>query len=211
MICRSFPNVRFVKNNFEGFGQQKNLAVMIAKNEWILNVDADEFVTPELRYEIFAKLRDGKRYEGYKIRRNNLWFGKFFLDGYPGALRLFRKSCGIFNYRYVHEKVQIRGDIGQIHSVLTHKPASHKDFSSHFKIYSIKYGKLAAKDYRKRGIRLNFSNFWWRLGGVPLLIFFREYFVKNKFKLGKAGLYISICSALNYYIAALELIEIQDR
>lgn len=209
IICANFKNVKYFIRKFDGFGMQKNHAISLATNEWILNIDADEEVTPELQAEIQSILKENSPCSGYWIRRKNLWFGKYNTDKYPGSLRFFKKSTGRFNESYVHEKVELDGTTGQLQAVLLHKPSSFENLQNHCATYAIKYGKLAAKDYYKRGKRITALNFLWKTLLLPIVVFVREYLVKKRFLLGRSGLYISLCSALCYHTAYVNLARIQ--
>jgi glycosyltransferase involved in cell wall biosynthesis len=208
-ICESYKNARFFQNEFTGFGFQKNYAVSKAKSEWILNIDADEEVNDTLREEILRAIQLDTNFAAYSIRRKNLWFGKYYIDSYPGVIRLFKKINNKFSKTFVHEKLITEGRVGKLQNFIIHKPKSHEKFIYHYQTYVIKYGKLAAKDYFKRGVRINVINAVWKLIFLPYLIFIREYFLKRRIKLGKTGFYISFCSSLCYYYAYFYLIKLQ--
>ncbi len=208
-ICRDFPNVRFVKRAFDNFGQQKNHAISLASNDWVFSIDADEEVTPELRDEILKALSTNRECSGYYMRLEHAWFGRTESDGYPGGLRIFRKSRGVFAGKHVHEKVRVSGKTCQLESFLKHRSRSFEGFIDHCRIYGIKYGRLAAEDYLFSGERITFVNFFWKIFLVPLLIFFREYILKKKILRGKGGLYVSISSAICYHVAYCHLITLQ--
>lgn len=209
-ICRAYPNLRYYAHRFEGFGLQKDYAISLARNEWVLNIDADEEVTSPLREEIIRVLKEDNPFSAFRIRRKNLWFGRYYTDSYPGALRLFRKNKGKF-HGYVHEKVEIEGPIGQLEGLLLHKPKSFETFNNHYETYAVKYGQLAALDYLKRGERVTLINALWKIVLLPLLAFMRNYFIKRYYRLGKAGLYIAFCSSLCYQKAYLNLVHIQRK
>ncbi len=208
-ICKSYKNVRFFQHKFTGFGIQKNCVISKAENDWILNIDADEEVSPALKDEIIRIIKKDTNYNAYSIRRKNLWFGRYYIDRYPGVVRLFRKCNSKFNESHVHEKLITEGRIGRLYNLIIHKPKSHEKLRDHYQTYVVKYGKLAAKDYFQRGVRINIRNAIWKLVFIPFLIFIRELFLKRKIKIGKAGLYISICSSLCYYYAFFCLIKLQ--
>ncbi len=210
-ICRSHNNVRFVSNRFQGFGQQKRYAVSLAQHDWVLNVDADEEVTPQLIAEIAEAINSNNSHSGYFVRRKNLWFGKYYLDNYPGALRLFRTSCGNFQEDYVHEKVVLEGATGQFEGVLLHHPASFESFKAHYLTYVLKYGDLAARDYVARGRRITAFNAVWKIVLLPVAVFTKKYVFGKAFLRGKAGLYVSICSAMCYSLAYLKVLKYQIR
>ena len=91
-----------------GFAAQKNFAIDQATGDWILSLDADERVTPELRERIRAILKDDGPAAGYSIPRRNIFWGAWVRHGglYPDyQLRLFRRSAGRFVENAVHESV----------------------------------------------------------------------------------------------------------
>jgi len=208
-ICRSHNNVRFFSNRFQGFGQQKCYAVSLAQHDWVLSVDADEEVTTQLSIEIVEAINSNNSHSGYFVRRKNLWFGKYYLDDYPGVLRLFRKSCGKFQKNYVHERVVLEGAAGQFEGVLLHHPASFESFKAHYLTYVLKYGDLAARDYVALGRRISAFNAVWRIVGLPVAVFIKKYVFGRAFLKGRAGLYVSICSAMCYSLAYLKVFKYQ--
>ena len=162
-ICRSHANVRYHARSLEGFGFQKAHAVNLAKHDWILNIDADERVGPELREEIRRAITTAQEESGYCVRLRHFWFGTSQVDSYPGGLRLFRKSRGNFGPYYVHEKVDLDGSVGQLEEFLLHYPKSGESFENYYQKYVLRYSPLAARDYLARGRRVTVVNFLWRL------------------------------------------------
>ncbi|UCH20139.1 MAG: glycosyltransferase family 2 protein [Deltaproteobacteria bacterium] len=210
-ICHRFKNVSYSTRKFEGFGIQKNYALDLAANEWVLNIDADEIVTDGLQTEIRDVVSRKTPFSGFFIRRKNLWFGKYYTDSFPGSLRLFRKHNGRFNQGYVHERVLLNGECGQLNGLLIHEPESYESFKKHYQTYVIEYGKLAARDYQQRGDRVTGLNAIWKIMLIPGLVFLREYFLKRKFMRGKAGLFVSVCSSICYHKAYVNLSRIQPK
>jgi glycosyltransferase involved in cell wall biosynthesis len=200
-ICQSFDNVKYYTRKFDGFGMQKVSAVKLASCQWILNVDADEEVSSELRDEILRTINGTTSEAGFYIRRNNLIFGKFKIDDYPGSLRLFNKNFGNFRDEYVHEKVTVQGETGQLEGFLIHRPKSMENYHNYYDVYVVKYGKLAAMDYKKKGICVTLWSAPYKIILLPFLIFGREYVVKRKCLLGFWGFFSSVCSALCYHVA----------
>ena len=101
-----------------GYAAQKNFAIEQASSDWILSLDADEIVTPELVAEIRKVLAtaDGDGFLGFRIPRvlyignAPVRHGGFFPDA---QLRLFKKGCK-FNDRLVHEAVRVQGKVGML-------------------------------------------------------------------------------------------------
>jgi glycosyltransferase involved in cell wall biosynthesis len=210
-VCAGYPNVRFFSHSFEGFGHQKHYAVSLASNDWVLNIDADEVVPPELRDEIINVTKSDAGISGYTVRRNNLWFGNYKTDSPPGVLRLFSKSQGNFSHDYVHEKVALKGACAMLHNVLLHHPTSFENFKNHYDTYVIKYGTLAAEDYYARGRRIHFINAPWYLIAVPLLVFIKKYIFQGNIFSGLTGLKVVTASALSYHYAYRKLMSVQKQ
>jgi len=97
-----------------GFAAQKNHAIDQATGDWILSLDADERVTPELRERIGVILKEDGSADGYSIPRRNIFWGAWVRHGglYPDyQLRLFRRSAGRFVENAVHESVTVSGRV----------------------------------------------------------------------------------------------------
>jgi glycosyltransferase involved in cell wall biosynthesis len=110
------------QKKFEGFGQLKNYAISQTSHPWILNLDADERVTDELRMEIEEAL--GKpHFNGYYFPRKS-YVGKRWIrraGQYPSyQLRLFRKDKGSFENSVVHERAKVAGTTGYMKNALMH-------------------------------------------------------------------------------------------
>ena len=208
-ICRSFSNVHYCARELDGFGFQKAHAVSLATNNWILNIDADERVTDELKDEILSAVSAPDGYAGYKVRLKHFWFDTTHVDSYPGGLRLFKKDHGTFGPYYVHEKVDLEGEVGQLEQFLLHYPKSGENFSNYYEKYVLRYSPLVAKDYLARGQRVTPLNFCWKIVVIPLLVFLRDYLLKRKFTLGKIGFYVALCAAISYHRSYWYLFKLQ--
>jgi glycosyltransferase involved in cell wall biosynthesis len=131
-IARSFgPKVKVFVEAWKGFARQKNSAIEKASGEWILSLDADEEVSPELAREISASIavdvppQSGLTLlaTGYSIPRKNFFLGRWIRRGgfYPDRkLRLVRPKYARFEDRAVHEDIKISGAIAELHSPLLH-------------------------------------------------------------------------------------------
>jgi glycosyltransferase involved in cell wall biosynthesis len=210
-ISRSFANVHYHARRMEGFGFQKAHAVNLATHDWILNIDADERMSPELQTEIGRAITSAQDESGFRVRLQHFWFGTSQVDSYPGGLRLFRKSRGNFGPYFVHEKVDIDGPVGQLQEFLLHYPKSGENFENYYQKYVLRYSPLAARDYLARGRRVTVLNFLWRLALIPALVFVRDYLVKMKIRQGKIGLYVCVCAALSYQRSNWQLLRLQSR
>jgi len=124
-ICSGFRNVRTVNGEFVGFGPTKSQAASFARGDWVLSIDADEYLSPELLNSIRAlDLRDPGC--AYAIERCNLFMGRHVTHGGWGddwLVRLFNRRACSFSDRAVHEKVIVPADgrVERIDGVLWHQ------------------------------------------------------------------------------------------
>jgi len=148
-ICRADPRVKFFQREWLGFGKQKNLAADLAGQPWILNLDADERVTDELK-ESLLQLSPGE-VSGYRIARRN-FFGDRWVrhcGWYPDQnLRLYRREECRFNERQVHEAVECPGPVGRLAGDMIHLTyRDWDDLDSRLR----RYARLAASERLSQG------------------------------------------------------------
>lgn len=165
--------------SWKGFGPQKNHAVNLASNDWVLVLDCDERLTPELCLEISNTLNNPSS-DGYFIGRLNNFFGKNIKTCglYPDySLRLFKKSKGKFKDLQVHESVEIKGKTSKLKNHMIHLAYNNVDeFIEKQKLYA----KLSNK--KKNLLKALVS---------PLWTFFKLYFLKLGFIDGWRGFVIA--------------------
>ena len=112
-----------VTTDWPGFGPQKNRALQEATGDWVLSLDADEWIEPQLADEIRAVIARADAADGYEIPRRSRFCGKIVRHGdWRGdrVLRLFRRSRGRFSDDHVHERVIVEGRIDRLSSPLEH-------------------------------------------------------------------------------------------
>ena len=131
-LCQKISNkIKIFKNKFIGYGNQKRVAVGYTKNDWILSIDADEWVSDSLRLEIL-NLGDNRSYRdivAYKILRKSYFLGKLIKHGTwknDYVTRLFNKNHMNFNQKKIHENVEAislgnkKNKINKLHHCLFH-------------------------------------------------------------------------------------------
>lgn len=187
------------QEEWKGYGAQKNSALLRARGDWILSIDADERVSPELKTEITDVLKREQRVHGYYIPRKNHFRGKWIRHGgwYPDySLRLFRRGKGAFEERSVHEKVIVEGPLGYLRHPLIHYTYSSV---SDFVIRMEKYSRLSCVEMQKS--KKNYPFFLGVLRGIHT--FFNMYLVRLGFLDGNDGLFLAISysyyTVLKYY------------
>lgn len=190
-ICRGY-GAKVYNDEWLGFGRQKNLCASRAANVWILNIDADERVTPELKEEIDRAVAKGDCPGWYIPRRN--YFGAKWIrrcGWYPDyTLRLYRKDAGRFLERGVHESVKMDAPVekGYLKNPLIHK--TYRDVSDYL-VRMERYSTLAAQEMMKEGKTAGVLDICLR----PPFTFFKMFVLKLGFLDGVAGIALSILYA----------------
>ena len=205
-IAREFTD-RIFQRRLESFSSQKQFALDKAEGEWIINIDADEVVTDELRKEIMLKIRED--YNGFYLSIKTVFFGKVIR--YCGwkdrnILRIFRKKCGRYDNRTVHENVIVRGRIGRMKNGILHTP--YRDMTHFFEKFNF-YSTKVAEDFYIRGDRIAWWNIPFYFAVKPCLIFIYKYIVKLGILDGLRGFMISVFSSFTYLAAYAKLCEKQ--
>lgn len=186
-----------------GYGAQKNYAASIAKHDWILSVDADERVTPELAANIRQALATEPEAAGYRVPRIAHYLGRWIrsTDFYPDyQLRLYDRRRAAWNERLVHEHVESRGHVGLLRGHLQHFP--YRDISHHLATID-KYTTLAAEQMNADGRRAHYADLLLH----PPAAFVRNYLLRLGIRDGLPGLVIS---GLNAHYVFLKFVKLWD-
>ena len=201
-IARRYTD-RVIVREWPGYIDQKNYASSIATHDWILSLDADERVTPELASEIKARLADTPREAAYRIPRVTWHLGRWVrtTDWYPDyQLRLYDRRAAQWTGRHVHEAVSVRGETGQLSGELQHY--AYRDIADHLETID-RYTTLAARQMREAGKRAGAL----QIAGHPPLAFLRNYLAHGGIKDGVPGF---IISALNAYYVFLKFAKLWE-
>lgn len=182
----SRAGARVIQHPFEGYRAQKDFAVKQARNDWVLCLDADERVTPQLRASIEAAREGGlSGAAGYRFARATEYFGRFLRHGnaYPDrVLRLFdRRRGGWHADREVHEHVELDGAMRTLAGDLEH--VAYRSIDDQLGRYR-RYATMMAQDMHARGRRAR----WHNLVVNPRWRFLRGYILRGGFLDGWRGL-----------------------
>ncbi len=180
---------------WEGFVASRQFALSRTRAPWILWLDADEAVSPELARSIRKAVRDPRDRAAFRIRRLNHYMGRVVRHGaWSGdrVVRLFRRDRAEFRGRLVHESLSIEGGVGELEGPLHH--TSYRDLTHHWRkmgewadlwcAQSIRDGKSASllDPLVRPGIR-----------------FLKGYILKGGFLDGRAGLVLAVMDSV--YVA----------
>jgi glycosyltransferase involved in cell wall biosynthesis len=195
-IARSAGAKVFVEP-WKGFAAQKNSALEKARGDWILSLDADESLEPDLASEIAALLSNansGSPIAGYTIPRKNHFLGRWVRHGgfWPDRkLRLFRRGMAAFEDRLVHEDARLKdGPTAALqHALVHHSYPTLSDYIQHMNHYSSLGAEMAVAKGHSRFSLLNIVL-------RPAATFVYNYFFRLGFLDGREGLLLHLYHAV---------------
>lgn len=195
---------KFFVEPWKGYGQQKNSAISKCKNEWILNIDADEEISTELSLEIKKIVKNEEENRVFKINRQSVCFGKKLKYGGWGtsyAIRLFRKNSGKYNENLVHEEFITNSKIEKLKEKIYHH--SYLTMSDYFDRFN-RYTTEGAKDYYLKNKKVSILDITLN----PLYKFIKMYIIRLGFLDGIEGFVIASTSSMYSMIKYFKLREI---
>lgn len=195
-LCREFTPHVYVHDDWPGFGPQKNRALGYATKEWVLSLDADERVTPELQAQILAEISRSDARDGYRLPRLSQFCGHFIRHcGWQPdyVMRLFRRERGKFSDDLVHENVIVKGAIGKLSTPLLHYSYLTQDDVDR-KVEQ--YASAAAEQMFQRGRQASCCDAPLRGGWA----FFRTFILRLGLLDGVAGYRVACMNARTTYL-----------
>lgn len=204
-IASSYPNVNCESVEWDGYAKTKIHAVSKTKYDWILWIDADEELTPELIEEIKQFKTAKPQYNAYDVARRAFFLGKWIKHSgwYPSrVIRLFNKNVVSFEEKEVHEHLNVDGKAGHLKYDLNHyTDPSIEYYFTKFNIYT----SLAAKELNEKGKQAGMNDILLR----PLFLFFKMYIFRLGFLDGLHGLILAIFSSAYVFTKYCKLWELK--
>jgi glycosyltransferase involved in cell wall biosynthesis len=202
-FAKNFTDKVFIRK-WNGYSDQKNYALSLTKNEWVLSLDADERVTDELKNEILSS--DLSIADGYKISRANYFLGRLIRGcgwSHDYQLRLFIKSKTKVTERMVHEGFIVDGKIAELKSSMLHY--SYRKFHDAMNKIN-KYSTLEAQEkYQHKKV----NGFTILLN--PFIAFVQFFIFRKGFIDGTYGLLVSIMHAMTKMMMYIKMWELQKK
>lgn len=202
------PKVEVIQRPFLNFTDQKSYALELASNDWVLFVDADEVITPELQNEILQTINSKDSCEAYWFYRKFMYQNQpLHFSGWQTDKnhRLFRKSKVKFtDKKLVHETLDVDGTSCILQEKLIHY--CYKNYED-YKSKMLKYGKLKAKEAFYRENRFTYIGMIFR----PFWKFFYHYVIRLGLLDGKKGIIICYLNALGVYERFRELKKLEKK
>ena len=196
-ICKKY-NVRFLKNNFEGYIAQKNFAMNAARYDFILSLDADERLSDQLRESILKVKNSWGDYDGYAFNRYNNYCGKWMNYGgwYPDRkIRLWHRKNGEWGGVDPHDSVKISTNrVKKLEGDILH--FSYLTIHEHL-VQILRFSEIAAKAKYKRGERTNATA---SVFFSPFFRFIKTYLFQFGFLDGYYGfVYCAVASTSTFF------------
>ena len=204
-VCTA-AGARVIETDWPGFGVQKNRAVQAARNTWVLCLDADERLSPELAASIKVALScpdSGPGFSAYRFARSNRFLGRYLRhgEGYPDwSLRLFDRRVAQWSADAVHEKVVSSVPVGELTGDLLHDSAERLE--SYLNKQN-RYTSLAAAEAVAQGRQVSAA----RLVLAPLVRFVKFYVLRAGFRDGVPGLVHIAIGCFNSFIKYAKIRE----
>jgi glycosyltransferase involved in cell wall biosynthesis len=192
---KKYKKLRIIRRNLnKDFSAQRNFGISKAKNSWILFIDSDEIVSPDLQKEISVAILN-KDTHGYFLKRNDYFLGKklkFGETAHNKFLRLAIKKKSKWE-RKVHELWKVKGTVKELKNPIIHNP--DQDLKSF--IDKINYYSDIVAQYRiEQGIEINF----WQILFYPIAKFIKNYVIYLGFLDGTHGFVLAVLMSFHSYL-----------
>lgn len=204
-ICKN-QGVKFIQHKFDGHIEQKNRAIALASSDYILSLDADEALSPELEKSVL-EVKTNWKYDGYYFNRLTNYCGKWIRHGgwYPDSkLRLFNRTKGKWDGLNPHDKFEMNENnkTGFLQGDLLHY--SYYTIFQHMEQVN-KFTEIGALSAFNNGRTVSFPGMIFQ----PAWKFFRDFIIKGGFLDGYYGYAICRISAHASFIKYLKMRELK--
>jgi len=204
-ICREFTPHVYI-HDWPGFGAQKNRALNYASKDWVLSLDADERISPELRAEIQSAMRAGRE-DAYEIPRLSSFCGRYIHhSGWRPdyVTRLFKRGMGRFSDDLVHERVIVSGSTGKLRQSMLHESFRNtEELLAKINHYSTAGALMLHKKNRTASLKKAVAHALWA--------FLRTYILRAGFLDGREGFMLAVSTAEGTYYRYVKLMLLTDK
>jgi glycosyltransferase involved in cell wall biosynthesis len=197
-------NCKIISSDSPSFAVRRNLGKDQSSREWILYIDADERITPELAKEITEIQEDLNSHDAYILKRKDFYFGKE-RPVYSPMHRLFKKSSLVKWHGDLHETPETTGSTGETHNYAIH--LTHTDISSML-TNTAKWSDIEAE--------LRFKNnhpaiVGWRLIRVMATAFYDSFVKQKGYQCGTEGWVEALYQSCSMFLTYAKLWELQNK
>ena len=199
-ICRAMGVNFSVTADFPGFGPQKNRALDLATGDWVVSIDADEWITPELRDEMRAAMANPTA-AAYAVPRRSSFCGRYMKHSgwWPDhVIRLIRRDAARFSDDRAHERLLVDGVTRKLKQPLMHEAISTMDqMLGKMNLYSTASARMLHERGRKASLATAILHGSWA--------FFRTYVIRLGFLDGREGFILAVANAEGSYYRYVKL------
>jgi len=204
-IARKYTDF-IIQREYQYSASQKNWAIPQASSTWILLVDADERIPPELGKEIRGILNSGTDKSAFWIYRRNYFMGKpVKFSGWQNdrVIRLFKRDECRYEDKHVHAEIITRGKIGKLKNRMVHN--TYKDLKTYLAKIE-QYTTWSAYDRIDKNKKVTYFHLFLK----PLYRFFTYFVIRMGFLDGKTGFVIAVFSGYSVFLRFLKLMQIKN-
>ncbi len=211
-IAKKYGAIVKKTTNKPNFHINKQMAIAMATKDWVLQLDADEHISPELKKEIKDILVNHQSVNGYWMPRKNWFLGRFLMKGgqYPDyTLRLYRKGKGRLPQKDVHEQAVVEGKVGYLKSALLHYP--YKSFSHYLRKWNLYNNLLATQIKEEQKDKNIFEKLFYSFAYLiakPGHWFLTTFFRHKGFMDSWQGFIFSLFSALRFPVSYVKYLTL---
>lgn len=190
--------------DWKGHVRQKNSALEKCRQPWILAIDCDEVVSPDLKRSIVHRVKS-REVKGYWLNRRAFYLGKLLKHTWQPDMKL-RLVPRSLNPRWVgydpHDVLMVDGATGRLNGDLIHY--SYKDLGDHLDRL-VTYARIVAGSYARSGRKFR----WYNLLINPLSAFLKKYFIQRSFLDGIRGFLVAVSSLIYVFLKYAFLWELE--
>jgi glycosyltransferase involved in cell wall biosynthesis len=202
-ICREYTD-KIVQTDWPGFGPQKNRALAMATKDWVLSIDADERVTPELREEMLIAMADPGDSAAFAMPRRSNFCGRPMRHSgwWPDYItRLFRRGRARFSDDLVHERLIVDGPVSRLRQPLLHEAFGNlEEALETMNRYSTMGAHVMHEQNGRATLFTAISHGVWS--------FLSTYFFRAGFLDGREGFMLAVCNAEGSYYKYVKLMQL---
>ncbi|MGE5522735.1 MAG: glycosyltransferase family 2 protein [Rhodospirillaceae bacterium] len=205
-IARELGAQVHVTSDWPGYGPQKNRALERASGDWVFSIDADEWMTPEARREIQARIGAPDACPAYAMPRRSSFCGRIMSHSgwWPDyVVRLFRRGSARFSDDLAHERLLVDGAVGKLKEPLMHEAIVDLDqMLGKMNAYSTASALMLARRGKRATLAGAILHGWWA--------FMRTYFLRLGVLDGREGFMLAVANAEGSYYRYVKLMLLAD-
>ena len=199
-ICKEYSD-KVYETDWIGFGHQKNRALKYATGDWILSLDADEWIAPELKAEILLAIQNPGSYVAFEIPRLSSYCGQYMRHSgwWPDHVtRLCQSGMARFSEQIVHERMIVDGSVGRLSNHIMHASFENLEHVlTKLNRYSTDNADLLLAEKKKSSLLKAILHGLWS--------FIHTYIVRAGFLDGRMGFILAVSNAEGTYYKYLKL------